>query len=67
MSREPKPFPTLTIDSAATSLDSILPEHIKLEGYDPHPLLKGDLTVAGGFQEKDRKGIYVKDSGNKKA
>lgn len=65
MKREPKPFPTISIDPIATTLDNILPEHIKLENYDPHPLLRGDLTVAGGFQEKDRKGIYAKNTNKK--
>lgn len=55
LDREPRPFPSLSIDSAATSLDTFLPEHMKLEGYDPHPSIKGELTVAGGFDEKDRK------------
>lgn len=65
MKREPKPFPKISIDPSATTLDNILPEHIKLENYDPHPLLRGDLTVAGGFQEKDRKGIYAKNTNKK--
>ena len=55
MSREPKPFPKLILDEAVTDVDSFKPEHVTLEGYDPHPLLKGELTVAGGFDEKDRK------------
>ncbi len=54
MSRQPRPFPGLKIDPAATDLDNILPEHIILEGYDPHSTLRGELTVAGGFDEKDR-------------
>lgn len=55
LSREPREFPTLSIDKAATSLETFRPEHVKLEGYDPHPSIKGELTVAGGFDEKDRK------------
>ena len=54
ISREPRPFPKVIISDEVTSLDSFRPEHVRLEGYDPHPLLKGDLTVAGGFDEKDR-------------
>ena len=61
LKRDPRSFPTITIDSAAKDLDSILPEHVKLENYDPHALIKGELTVAGGFNEKDRKGVYVKE------
>ena len=55
MSREPKPFPTIKISADLKSVDAIKPEHIVLEGYDPHPAIKGELTVAGGFNEKDRK------------
>ncbi len=55
LSREPKPFPILTISDDATSLEAFRPEHVTLEGYDPHPALKGEMTVAGGFDEKDRK------------
>lgn len=53
LSREPRDFPTLRIDPQATNLSDILPEHIVLENYDPHPALKGELTVAGGLYEKD--------------
>lgn len=56
ISRKPRPFPTLSIESAATTLENIQPEHIRLEGYDPHPPIKASLTVAGGFDEKDRSG-----------
>jgi len=54
MSRKPRPFPRISISDEVTSLDSFRPEHVKLHGYNPHPLLKGELTVAGGFDEKDR-------------
>ena len=54
MAREPKPFPTLHVNENLTNVDAIKPEDIILEGYDPHPPIKAELTVAGGFQEKDR-------------
>jgi len=54
LSREPKTFPTVSIDPAAKDLDSFRPEHVKLENYDSHPRIKAELTVAGGFDEKDR-------------
>ena len=54
MSREPRPFPTLRISDEAKDLNSFKPEHVILENYNPHPPIKGDLTVAGGFDEKDR-------------
>ncbi|TSC61826.1 MAG: Thymidylate synthase [Parcubacteria group bacterium Gr01-1014_48] len=55
LSREPKEFPKISIDDAAVSLDSFRPEHVRLEHYDPHKGIKGELTVAGGFNEDDRK------------
>ena len=55
LKREPRPFPTVKIDKAVKSLDDFRPEHVTLEGYDPHPPIKGELTVAGGFYEKNEK------------
>lgn len=54
LAREPRQFPTLKIADEVTSIDNFRPEHVLLENYNPHPALKGDLTVAGGFDEKDR-------------
>lgn len=54
LSREPKTFPTVSIDPAAKDLDSFRPEHVKLENYNSHPRIKAELTVSGGFDEKDR-------------
>ena len=52
LSRTPKPFPTVRIDAAATSLETFRPEQVILENYDPHPPIKAELTVAGGYIEK---------------
>ena len=54
LKREPRPFPTIKIDPSVKSLDDFRPEHVVLEGYDPHPTIKGELTVAGGFYEKKK-------------
>lgn len=54
LTREPKPFPKLVVSDEAVSLEAFRPEMVTLEGYDPHPALKGEMTVAGGFDEKDR-------------
>lgn len=54
--REPRAFPTVKIDPSIKNIDDLKPEHVLLEGYDPHPTLKGELTVAGGLYEKDSKG-----------
>jgi thymidylate synthase len=54
LKREPRPFPTLKIDPSVKHLDDFLPEHVTLEDYDPYPVLKGELTVAGGLYEKKK-------------
>jgi len=55
LSRKPRTFPTVTIDKKVKKLDDFRPEHVILENYDPHPTLKGELTVAGGLFEKKKK------------
>lgn len=55
LKRKPKPFPTVSIDKSVKTLDQFRPEHVTLENYDPHPMLKGELTVAGGFYEDKKK------------
>lgn len=55
LTREPRPFPTLKIDPSVKDIDDFKPEHALLEGYDPHPALKGELTVAGGLYEGKKK------------
>lgn len=52
LKRKPRPFPTLSIDSSVKTLEDFRPEHVKLEGYDPYPMLKAELTVAGGLYDK---------------
>lgn len=53
LKRKPKPFPTVKIDASVKTLEDFRPEHVTLENYDPHPILKGELTIAGGFYEKE--------------
>ena len=55
ITREPKAFPKLVLSDEIKDLDSFRPEMVTLEDYDPHPPLKAKMTVAGGFDEKDRK------------
>ena len=55
LTREPRPFPRLILSDEVRGIDSFRPEHVRLEGYDPHPALRGEMTVAGGFDEKDRR------------
>lgn len=47
LAREPKPFPHVAISPEATSLSNFKPEHVTLTGYDAHPAIKAELTVAG--------------------
>ncbi len=51
LSRKPRPFPEVVIYPRVKSLDSFRPEHVTLEGYDPYPPIKGELTVAGGLYQ----------------
>lgn len=55
LTREPKMFPNLVLSDEIKDLESFRPEMVTLEGYDPHSPLKAAMTVAGGFNEKDRK------------
>ncbi|MBI2019438.1 thymidylate synthase [Candidatus Daviesbacteria bacterium] len=54
LKRKPKPFPTIKIDPKLKKIEDFKPELITLENYDPHPTIKAELTVAGGFYEKDK-------------
>ncbi len=54
LSRTPNSLPTLTFTETFKNVDDFKPKYVKLEGYDPHPALKGELTVAGGLYEKKK-------------
>jgi dihydrofolate reductase/thymidylate synthase len=45
LEREPRPFPTLWIDPAVTDIDAVRFEHLRVDGYDPHPPIKMDMAV----------------------
>lgn len=49
LKRKPKQFPTLKLDSSVKKIDDFKFEHFTLEGYDPYPPIKGEITVVGGF------------------
>lgn len=63
--RKPKPFPKIKINPNIKSIDDFKFEDFTIEDYNPHPPIKGEITVVGGFNEKDRKDFNFK--GNKKA
>jgi thymidylate synthase len=52
--RQPRPLPTMTINPAKTDIDDFVYEDFELSGYDPHPSIRGEITVVGGFNESDR-------------
>ena len=54
LSRIPKLFPKLSVDESVKSLSDFKPEHVSLEGYDPHPSIKANFPVAG-FRSLDHK------------
>ena len=45
LSREPKPLPQIKINSEIKDIFAIEYEDIELIGYDPHPSIKGDISV----------------------
>ena len=49
LKREPRPFPTMKINPNLKNIDDIKFEDFTLENYDPHPAIKGEVTVVGGF------------------
>ncbi len=55
LKRNPRPFPKMKINPKVKNIDEFKYEDFTLEGYDPYPTIKADITVVGGFNEKDRK------------
>lgn len=51
LTREPRPFPTVTFTHDFKTLDDFRPEYVELNNYDPHPMMKAELTVAGGLYD----------------
>ena len=52
LTRTPKPFPKVELDPHVKNIDDFKPESVKLVDYDPLPALKAELSVSGGFFEK---------------
>lgn len=53
--RKPKPFPKVTIKGKIEKLEDFKPEMVVLEDYNPHPSIKAELTVSGGYFEGKKK------------
>lgn len=49
VSRTPRPFPKMIINPAKKNIDDFTIDDFTIEGYDPLPAIKGDITVVGGF------------------
>lgn len=52
LKRKPKKFPAIKFTKKFKSIDDFKPEYVELVGYDPYPMLKAELTVAGGLYDK---------------
>ncbi len=61
MKRKPRPFPRVKINPNLKDINDVRFEDFELIEYDPHPPIKGEITVVGGFHEKDRKDFSFKD------
>ena len=55
LKRKPRPFPTVKIVGKINSLADFTPDKVVLEGYDPYPTIKAELTVAGGYYQGKKK------------
>jgi thymidylate synthase len=60
LAREPKDFPQLKINRAVKSIDKFTFDDFELVGYEPEKGIRADITVVGGFEEKDRKAMEKK-------
>lgn len=49
ISRNPRPFPTMQLNPKVKTIDDFKFEDFELVGYNPHPPIKGEITVVGGF------------------
>jgi thymidylate synthase len=45
LTREPRALPTLWLDPTVTALDAFDLEHVRVDGYDPHPGIKAPIAV----------------------
>ncbi len=45
LSREPRPLPVMTLNSEVNDIFSFRYDDFSITGYDPHPAIKGDISV----------------------
>lgn len=51
ITRKPHPFPTIKFTHDFKTLSEFRPEYVELIDYDPYPMMKAELTVAGGLYD----------------
>ncbi len=49
LKRKPRASPVMKINPKVKNIDDFKFEDFTIEGYNPHPLIKGEVTVVGGF------------------
>ncbi len=54
LKRAPNPLPSVRINTKERDIDKLNPEDIVLENYVPHPPIKAELSVSGGFIDTDK-------------
>lgn len=52
LTRKPRPLPTIKIKRKLKNIDDFKVEDVELLEYDPYPMMKAELTVAGGLYDK---------------
>ena len=52
IARKPRPFPKVKFTKSFKSLDAFRPEFVELVDYNPHPPIKAELAVVGGYNAK---------------
>ena len=52
LARKPRPFPKVKFTKAFKSIDTFRPEYVELVDYNPHPPIKAELAVVGGYNAK---------------
>ena len=45
LERAPRPFPTLSLEPSVHAIDGFRYEHVRIDGYDPHPPIKAPVAI----------------------
>lgn len=45
LTREPRPFPTLVLEPSVRAIEAFRFEHVRIDGYDPHPAIKAPVAI----------------------